>query len=196
MSRRAQPAPLGALLAGGRGRRLGGAKATIELAGRPLLQYALTALRAVVGEVAVVAKRDTPLPPLDESVPVWIEPDEPRHPLAGILHALRQAGGRPVLVCAADMPLVTPAVFEALLAADAGAQAVVPRAGGVLQPVCALFGPGALAALEHFPAGARTTDVVAQLGGAVVDFGDTDVFFSVNTPDDLARAEALLAAGG
>lgn len=194
MSGTAPLAPVGALLAGGRGRRLGGAKATIELAGRPLLEYALTALRAVVGEVAVVAKRDTPLPRLDDSVAVWIEPDEPRHPLAGIVHALREAGGRPVIVCAADMPLVTPAVFEALLAADAEeAPAVVARAGGMLQPVCALFRPGALATLEHFPAGARTTDVVAQLGGAVVDFGDAGAFFSVNTPDDLARAEALLA---
>jgi len=63
----------------------------------------LEALRAALGEVVVVAKRSTPLPELD--VPVWIEPDEPRHPRAGIVHALERARGRSVLACAADLPL-------------------------------------------------------------------------------------------
>jgi molybdenum cofactor guanylyltransferase len=188
------PGTVGALLAGGRGRRLGGAgKATVELAGRPLLEYPLAALRAVTDELTVVAKRDTALPSLDPAVTVWLEPDEPRHPLAGVVHALRRATGRPVLVCAADMPLVTPAVLARLLAADPGdARAVVPLAGGRLQPVCALYLPAALAALETFPADARTTDVVEAIGITVVDFDNADAFFSVNAPDDLARAAELL----
>src|ERR687887_2708546 len=94
--------PLGALLAGGRASRLGGRKATLPVGGRPLLEHPLTALREVCAEVCVVAKRDTILPPLGRSVRLWVEPDEPRHPLTGIVHALRVARGRPVLVCAAD----------------------------------------------------------------------------------------------
>jgi len=185
--------PLGALLAGGRASRLGGRKAAIPLAGRPLLAHALSALRPATGSVWVVAKRDTVLPPLGAGVPLWVEPDEPRHPLTGIVHALGIAGGRPVLVCAADMPLVTTEIFERLVAAARpGALAVVPRAGGRLQPVCALFLPGALAALEGFPVDARTTDVVAALGIEEVDFGDSEGFLSVNTVEDLQRAEALL----
>ena len=66
-----------AVLAGGRGSRLGGAKATALLAGEPLIAHVL---RAAAGfETVVVAKRATPLPAVD--VPVWIEPDEPFHPL-------------------------------------------------------------------------------------------------------------------
>jgi molybdenum cofactor guanylyltransferase len=186
---------VGALLAGGRGRRLGGeGKATLDLAGRPLAHYPLAALEAVAGEVAVVAKPGTRLPPLGAAITVWLEPEEPRHPLAGIVHALRCAGGRPVLACAADMPLVTPAIFERLLAAAGPrARAVVPRAGGLLQPVCALYRPDALAALQHFPHDARTTDVVEAIGVEVVDFGDVEAFFSVNGPGDLERAAAMLA---
>jgi len=56
--------PVGVVLAGGAGRRIGGDKATVELAGRPLLLYPLAAVRAVLRDVAVVAKRVTALPPL------------------------------------------------------------------------------------------------------------------------------------
>jgi CTP:molybdopterin cytidylyltransferase MocA len=38
--------PLGAVLAGGRGSRIGGGKPTIELAGRPLISYRLAAIEA------------------------------------------------------------------------------------------------------------------------------------------------------
>ena len=102
-----QPRPIGAVLAGGRARRLGGDKALLEVAGRPLVAWPLAALAAALAEVVVVAKRDTPLPELGD-VEVWHEPDQPHHPRAGIAHALERAAGRPVLVCAADMPLVTP----------------------------------------------------------------------------------------
>jgi len=74
---------VGVLLAGGRGRRLGADKASAELAGRPLVQWAWEAVRAAVAEVAVVAKPDTPLPELPGTA-IWREPAEPRHPLAGV----------------------------------------------------------------------------------------------------------------
>ena len=47
--------PLGAVLAGGRGSRLGGRKATAEVLGRPLLDWTLEALRRSVEEVVVIA---------------------------------------------------------------------------------------------------------------------------------------------
>jgi molybdopterin-guanine dinucleotide biosynthesis protein A len=53
---------LGAVLAGGRGRRIGGAKPTADLAGRPLISYPLAALAAAGIEAFVVAKPDTELP--------------------------------------------------------------------------------------------------------------------------------------
>src|SRR4051794_20788061 len=90
--------PVGVVLAGGRGRRLGGDKAIVELEGRALIHYPLESLHEVCDDVAVVAKRDTILPPLGGAADLWIEPDEPRHPLCGVAHALRLAMGRPILV--------------------------------------------------------------------------------------------------
>ena len=68
---------------------------------------------------------------------VWREPAQPRHPLVGIVYALSRAAGRDVLVCAADLPFITPAALGLLAGADAGgAPAVLASApGSGLQPL-------------------------------------------------------------
>jgi molybdenum cofactor guanylyltransferase len=190
---------MGAVLAGGLGRRLGGDKAVASLAGRPLIAYPVEAMRAVVPDVTIVAKRDTVLPSADVlgAVRVIREPDQPRHPLVGILHALREAAGRPALVCPADLPLVTAEVLAELAGADPhGAPAVVatgPERG--LQPLLGCYRPEAAALLE-----AAAREATAPVRAAVAAIGPrelavpAEVLFNVNTAEDLARAERLLAS--
>ncbi len=145
--------PLGVVLAGGAARRAGGDKMRALHHGRPLLLWAVDALRAAVPEVVVLAKADTLLPELP--VPVWHEPPAPRHPLAGVAHALGHARGRAVLVCAGDVPEPPPELL-ARLAADRGdAPAVVPRHAGGAEPLVALYRPVALAALRAAAAGSH-----------------------------------------
>lgn len=187
--------PVGVVLAGGRGRRLGGDKAIVELEGRALVHYPIEALHSVCDDVFVVAKRDTLLPALGGSAGLWIEPDEPRHPLLGVVHALGLAAGRPVLALAVDLPLVDAAVLRAILAVDPGPDAAVvaPFAYGSLQPFCALYLPRALeAGLKDFDPDARTIDVVEALGVRVVEGLDETAFFNVNAPEDLLRASVLV----
>jgi molybdopterin-guanine dinucleotide biosynthesis protein A len=184
--------PIGVVLAGGLGRRLGGAKATTPLAGRPLLAWPVEALGAALEEVVVAAKPATPLPALE--VPVWVEPPEPVHPRAGLVCALRRAGGRAVLACAGDLPLVTPALVRALARAPAaGAPAVVPRAAGRLQPLLARYEPAALAPLAAAPPGEALIASVERLGPRVVELDDGEAFLNVNAPEDLAAAEQAIA---
>lgn len=190
--------PVGVVLAGGRGRRLGGDKAIVELEGRALVHYPVEALHSVCDDVVVVAKRDTLLPSLSGSAGLWIEPDEPRHPLVGVAHALGLAAGRAVLVVAVDLPLVDAAVLRAILAAEIGpptpdATVVAPYAYGSLQPFCALYRPEALAAgLKDFDPSARTIEVVEALGVRVVEGLDETAFFNVNAPEDVLRASVLI----
>ena len=189
----ARRGPIGVVLAGGAGRRIGGDKAIVELEGRPLLHYPLTVLRAVLDDVAVVAKPSTVLPALDADVAIWLEADEPRHPLAGIVHALRCAGGRPVVVVAGDMPFVTRSLVASLARERArGAVAVVPRASGRLQPLCARYDPRALTALAACDFTAPLRDVVAGLSPRIVEWPDDEPFFNVNHPEDILQAAALL----
>jgi molybdopterin-guanine dinucleotide biosynthesis protein A len=190
---RTSQAPVGAVLAGGLGRRLGGDKAIVALEGRPLVLYPVEALHEVCDDVAVVAKRDTILPSLAGVADLWIEPDEPRHPLAGVAHALRLALGRSVLVVAVDLPLMDAATLRAILAVDPeGAAAVVPRVHGRLQPLCALYTPAAMPALTAFDPQARATDVVAAMGVREVTVADETAFLNVNRPEDLLQASVLV----
>jgi molybdenum cofactor guanylyltransferase len=184
--------PIGAILAGGRGTRLGGEKATVELAGGPLIAWPLAALEEALGEVVVVAKRDTQLPP-GLPAPVWVEPDEPAHPRAGLVHALERAGGRAVLACAADMPLVTPGVVRELAAAPSRqAPGVVAHAGGRLQPLLARYEPAALEPLRGAPPDEPLTATVEALGPRLLDVS-AETSLNVNTPADLRRAAQELA---
>jgi molybdenum cofactor guanylyltransferase len=191
--------PMGAVLAGGQGRRIGGAKAGVRLAGRPLIQYPLLAMRAVVRDVTVIAKPDTVLPGLEllGEVRVLREPLEPRHPLVGILHALHAARGRSVLVCAADMPFVTAAALAELIGSDpGGAPAVIATGAGGPQPLLGCYRPQAARLLQVAAreASAPLRRAVAAIGPRLVELaGDADLLFNVNSPEDLRRAEEIVA---
>jgi molybdenum cofactor guanylyltransferase len=186
--------PLGVVLAGGAGRRIGGSKAIVELGHRPLISYPLQAVWHGVGNVTIVAKADSELPSVP-GVSVWIEPPEPRHPLTGIVHALSLAEGRPVLICASDMPLVSAELIGRIARADGGgAPAVVAARDGEIQPLLACYRQAALAPLSAAAQdpGVRLRDAVAALNPLRYEVEDPDLLFNVNTPDDLLQAAAML----
>jgi molybdopterin-guanine dinucleotide biosynthesis protein A len=194
---------LGAVLAGGRGSRIGGAKPTTELAGRPLISYPLAALASAGIAAFVVAKRGVGLgasaSPDQARLPVSVvtEPDRPTHPLVGIVAALRHTG-RPLVVLGCDFPFAPPALLRTL--ADAPEPLVVPAPGGEPQPLVARWSPELLPDLEA----ALTREeplrrTIAALSprlldvAALAEYGDpTRAFFNVNTPADLRAAAAML----
>ena len=174
---------IGAILAGGAGKRLGGvSKATVELDGRPLAAHVAETLARVCDPVAIVCKPDTELPDLP-GVERWDEPAEPRHPLTGIIHALERADG-PVLVCAVDMPWVTEDACRSLLDAAPGGVAAIAVTGGEMCPVLGVYSPGALETLRGAPADAPLRETVEALDPVRVAL-PPPLVRSVNAPDDL-----------
>jgi molybdenum cofactor guanylyltransferase len=187
-------APIGVILAGGLGRRMGGSKAVVRLGGRPLILYPLEALTLALDDVAVIAKADTLLPGLP-GVTVWIEPPTPRHPLVGITHALALASRRPIVVCAADLPFVTPELIDRLAHVDpAGAPAVIASREGEMQPLLGCYQQAASKPLASAAATADTPlrEAVAAIGPRLFEVEDVDELFNVNAPDDLLQAAAML----
>jgi molybdopterin-guanine dinucleotide biosynthesis protein A len=176
-----------AVLAGGLGSRLGGDKALVPLAGRPLISYPIAAAQAAGLAVVVVAKVTTSLPPLD--LPVLLEPATPLHPLLGIVTALCEFPE--VLAIPCDMPFLEPTALTALAAVPGEVATLWPD-----QPFPALYRRDALARLlQAIAAGAsvRSTQARSLLAPAATAPMDKASQLTVNTPGDLARAEALLS---
>jgi molybdopterin-guanine dinucleotide biosynthesis protein A len=190
----ARDEPIGVVLAGGQGRRMGGQKATVLLAGQPLIAYPLQSLARTVAEVRIIAKSDTELPTI-AGITVWIEPQSPRHPLIGIIHALALAEGRPVLVCACDLPLVTPVLLRGLHREDPGdAPAVLASAGSELQPLLGCYRPAALELLRALMVddGIPMRAAAEAIGARGLEVQDPDELFNVNSPMQLLQAAAML----
>jgi 2-C-methyl-D-erythritol 4-phosphate cytidylyltransferase len=152
------------VVAAGRGERLGstGPKTLVELAGRPMLDWSVEALRAVAAITQIVVA----LPP-GASAPqgcLGVPGGDVRS--ASVRAALRAArtDGDPVLVHDGARPLVTAALIEAVLAAVGDVD-------------CAI-------------AATRVTDTVKQVdeAGIVLRTLDRDRLWSVQTPQVFRRA--------
>ena len=200
MRRRREPAPrgrwdrVGVILAGGAGIRIGGSKAVVNLNGRPLISYPLEAMWRALGNVAIVAKIDTELPSV-AGVTVWIEPDEPRHPLLGIVHALGLCDGRPLVVCPVDLPFVSSGLIRKLAEGASGpSPAVIAARAGRIQPLLGSYRPEALAPLSvALRRDASVHEAVAALDPVLHEVEDEDELFNVNSPDDLLQASAMFS---
>lgn len=171
-----------AVLAGGRGSRLGEPKALADLGGRPLIAWPLAAAAAAGLPAIVVAKPSTALPELE--VPVRLEPERPSHPLAGLVRALEEGG--PVIALGCDMPWVTP---EALtLLANAAGSAVFGD-----QPLPGRYEPAGLPALrEALGREASMRATLRVLAPQRLASPGARVCESINTPEHLAAARAAL----
>lgn len=201
------PAPTlpAVILAGGLSRRMGGGdKGLLLLAGRPVLAHVRDRIAPQCGRLALNANGDPArfaglgLPVLPDALPAGVEAWP--GPLAGVLAALDWAAGlgaAGVVTVASDTPFLPGDLVARLAAAGPFALAAGPEDGGPrLHPVCGLW-PVSLrdrlaAALA---AGERRIGRWAQAqGAAVVVFPAAvpDPFLNLNTPDDLARAEAAL----
>ena len=174
---------IGAILAGGAGKRMGGvSKAMLELDGRPLVAHVADALGEVCESVAIVAKPDTDLPK-SLGVERWDEPPEPRHPLTGIVHALERADDA-VLVCAVDMPWVTADACRSLLDSAPGAVAAVAVGAGEVCPVFGVYAPESLDVLRAAKPDAPLRQTVDALDPIRVAL-PPGLIRSVNEPGDL-----------
>jgi molybdopterin-guanine dinucleotide biosynthesis protein A len=195
---------IGAVLAGGLSTRFGSPKALAMIAGRTALRRVADAM-VEVGSTVIVVAND---PSLADGSGLRIVPDEVpgEGPLGGILTALRIAeaeGMRGALCVACDLPFVSAAMLRLILA-DAEDEIVVPESPGRrgFEPLCAYYPIAALPAVEAaLNAGERAPHRLLERVphrriplAAVRAVGDPEVlFFNLNTPEDLARAQRIAA---
>jgi molybdenum cofactor guanylyltransferase len=186
------------ILAGGRARRMGGEdKGLIELKGRPLLDYIISALRLQVGEILVNANRNLDryrafgYPVIEDIMGDYFGP------LVGMATGMQATGKPYLLTLPCDSPLV-PAQLAAMLyhgLQTEQAELSVAHDGIRMQPVFALLDckllPGLL---DYLNEGGRKIDTwYAQHRLALVDFSAApETFLNLNTPEDKAELESRI----
>ena len=125
------------VLAGGKSLRMGEDKAFLRLGAGTLLAHALELARGAARKVFIVgsARKFAAFAPVVEDV--YAE----RGPLAGIHAALTRTATDLNLMIAVDLPFLQPTFLQYLVAQARQTEAVVvaPRAGGGLQPLCAVY---------------------------------------------------------
>lgn len=189
----------GIVLAGGLSTRIGQDKGRLELGGVPLAERALQRLASLFEEIIYVTNDPMTAPASDA---VKVAGDEIPHlgPLGGILAGLKASRAPRAFVVGYDMPFVSPALVRLLIAADPGADIVVPVSAGRFEPLHAVYSRGCIPVIaERLDAGDRrivslydrvkvTAVEEAQLREVDPDLRS---FFNVNTLADLERAAEM-----
>jgi molybdenum cofactor guanylyltransferase len=168
--------------------------------GRRILDRVVASLERVIGRPPLLIANAPDAAGWREDLTVVPDVLPGRGSLGGILTAVETAG--PVVCVAWDMPFVPVPLLADLAARLADADVAIPESDSRrgVEPLCAGYGPGCgpaiRAALEAgdvraigFHGAVRVTRLARE---TVLQYGDPAVlFFNVNTPEDLTRAEAL-----
>lgn len=188
----------GVILAGGSARRMGGAdKAFLPLGGRPLIAHVLDRLEPQVERVLISANGDAAR---FQGFGCPVVPDAaPQGPLSGVLAALTAAAGMGathVVSTPCDTPFLPGDLVPQLLLAAEGSPEGLAFAADATgdHPANALWPVGLASALAAFLAEgeAKVTRFTTTHHAARAHFPDPRAFLNLNTPEDLAAAEALL----
>jgi molybdenum cofactor guanylyltransferase len=179
-----------ALLAGGRGRRLGGVpKGLIQHGERTVIEH-LVAQLPEHAFACVIANRPEPYEFLELPIVGDVEPE--RGAPGGVVTALAVSATPWTLVVACDMPNVTRAAIESLLQARRPeVDAVCFARQGELEPLLALYrrtllGPWA----EALGRNASLRELLGAARRQVLPAPTESLLDSLNTPEDLARIGA------
>ncbi len=192
-----------AILAGGKSTRMGANKALLEVGGSGMLGRTARLLRPLVDELFLVADDAAPYAGL--GLPV-IPDVHPGRGAAGGIHAALQHAAHPLVLCVAcDMPHIARRVIELLLnSVRPDDDALLPRIGGLPEPLLAVYGRSAHAGFERAIRAGRYRVVEALEGLRVRYLEEPELrvadaalrsFVNVNTPGELTTARVVSTQG-
>ena len=193
---------LGAIFAGGTGRRLGGKdKGQLELDGKTFYSIVTNKLEPQTDQLVVIS----PEPP------VWLRHTQARHipdvmvdelaigPAGALLAGLRELNSidptGTLLTAPVDAPFFPDNLRDILADHLRSSGVAIVEAGGRQHPVFGLWSAQTLPEIERLiiEDGERALhQLVEKVGGSKVPIETTSsTFLNVNTPDDLAAAQKL-----
>ncbi len=192
----------GAILAGGAASRFGGkAKGLETVGGVRILDRVVRVVQEAVGELPLLVANADDAHEWIEGAVVAKDVVPNCGTLGGIYSAVAHSQ-HPVLITAWDMPFVSLELLKAVIAGANAFDVFLPESNGPLgfEPLCGVYSPACAepikAALDDedyrstsFHAHVRVSTLPLS---DVKTFGDPDMlFFNVNSPSDVAKAEQL-----
>ena len=192
------------VLAGGKGLRLGRAKVLEIVGNRSLLQWVISSLSFLNGDIIIVTATEQSLPKLvDHPKKLTIVADTypGKGPLGGIYTGLAASDSFYNLVVACDMPFLNRALLSYLMQLSVNYDLVIPRLGNMVEPLHAVYSKGCLAAIEWLlnRGELRITELLNLVRVGYVEAEEINrfdpnhlSFFNINTKADLERARGLI----
>jgi molybdopterin-guanine dinucleotide biosynthesis protein A len=197
------------VLSGGLSTRFGQDKGLLKLGDKPLIRYVLNAVEKLVEERIVVVSSKQQLEVYERAcgdlATILTDRGKEHSPLAGTLTGLQEAQGEYSLILPCDTPFVSRNVISLLLELAPGRNACVPRwPNGYVEPLQAVYRTQCALKSCETALQEKQLDVKAMLdrlqciryvSTLVLQQLDPELitFFNINTPQDLKRAEQILA---
>lgn len=197
------------ILAGGRSTRMGRPKESLPFAGQSLLARTCQTLAACAAPIVVVARdAQQELPAVPLTVHRTHDAVLDQGPLVGLaagMHWLLTHGGLTdadaTFATACDHPFLTADAVLALAGELGGCDIVMPRAAGILQPLCAIYRLSVLTTIERLRSSGITSprSLASAARGRILDEPrlrpiDAELRFlrSIDTPADYEAARREL----
>lgn len=192
----------GALLAGGQASRFGGKPKGLEkVGGERIADRAIRALQAAVGEPPIVVANAPEAADWFPGHTIINDAIPECGSLGGLFTAVLHHPS-PVLVLAWDMPFVSVELLAALRDRSDGYDVYLPESETHqgMEPLCAVYGPACARPMKQSldDEDYRATGFHEHVNVGTMSLADQqafgeieELFFNVNTPADLKRAEEL-----
>lgn len=186
------------VLAGGEGKRLATDKAFLRIGGRVLIEGIVEKMALIGDEVIIVTNSPQKYGHLEARLVGDIYPG--KGSLGGIYSGLRAARSEYGLVVACDMPFLDLSLLRYMILLSPGQDVVIPRIGGLTEPLHAIYSKPCLQPIERVLAGGggRIIEFFPEVRVRYVEEQEIKLFdpqclsfFNINTPADLEKARSL-----
>jgi molybdopterin-guanine dinucleotide biosynthesis protein A len=181
-----------AILAGGRGERMGKAKGLLRVGDKPILQYLLERF-SWRGPTMLVTSPGREKPPAAEGFDMEVvDPAEGMGPVRGVLTALENLKTEIVIVASVDMPLVGREQLLWLADSMADACGLMIQRDSIIEPFPSIFRKARAGCRWYEQASMRSFSKTEgfALVHAPKDWNE-DVWTNLNKPADLAAFESF-----
>ena len=193
----------GIVLAGGAGRRMGAPKPLLRLGDKMLVEHVVAAIEPLVAGVIVVTNEAEAMAFL--GLPTVGDAEPGRGPLMGLYSGLLACPTPWALVVACDAPFLSTALLQALIARRQPDAMTLPATERGPQPMPGLYPTTIASEIASLLKGGRAAmrDLVATRPVELLSAEDVRAldpegrsFKDLDTPEDLAAAQALLEGRG